>query len=198
MKKVTMMAVCIAMLSLGAMAQTVSIRPAFGLNATHLSNEGVEWNSKEQRIGYQFGVGVMVGDKFYVEPGIYWNTISKDLYNVNDPDEQLFENTISAIRVPIDVGYHIIGEEDGIFDLRLIGGVAGTFVTGVKSDVPDLDKTDFNPTLIDLHGGLGIDLWIFFIDWTYVYGLTPVFNEGANDGTLQGFYSNFGVRINFN
>ena len=61
----------------------------------------------------------------------------------------------------------------------------------------DLEKSDFNPTLLDLHGGLGIDLWIFFIDWTYVYGITPVFNEGGNDGKLQGFYSNVGVRIDF-
>jgi len=197
MKKITLLVMATMFVAFSSVAQTISIRPAFGLNATHLTNEGVEWNSKEQRLGYQFGVGVMVGDKFYVEPGIYWNTLSKDLYNVNDPNEQLFENTISAIRVPIDVGYHLIGEEESFFDLRLIGGVAGTFVTGVKSDVPGFDKSDFNPTLLDLHGGLGIDVWFLFIDWTYVYGLTPVFNEGANDGKLQGFYSNIGFRIDF-
>jgi hypothetical protein len=176
-------------------AQTIAIRPSFGFNATHLTNEGLEWNSKENRVGYQFGVGLMVGDKLYVEPGVFWNTITKDLYKVGDETETLFKNTINSIRIPVSVGYHLIGEEGGIFDLRLFGGAGGSFVTGITSETPDLEKGDFNPLLLDLHAGVGIDLWIFFIEWHYLHGLTPVFNEGANDGKLQGFYGNLGVRI---
>jgi len=195
MKKFALLAVAAIFIAYGSIAQTISIRPAFGLNATHLTNEGIEWNSKEQRLGYQFGVGVLVGEKLYFEPGIYWNTMTKDLYNVNDPDEEAFKNTINSIRIPLDLGYHIIGDEDGIFDLRLFGGVAGSFITSVNSDSPDLSKDDFKSMLFDVHGGLGIDLWIFFLDWTYIQGLTQVFNEGGNDGKIQGFYSNLGVRI---
>ncbi len=95
MKKVTLFAIAALMVT-GAMAQTISIRPSFGFNLTHLTNEGVEWNSKEQRVGYQFGAGLMVGDRFYVEPGIFWNTITKDLYKVGDPSEELFKNTINS------------------------------------------------------------------------------------------------------
>ena len=193
MKKVTLLALAIFFVA-GLSAQ-ISIRPSFGFNATHLTNEGVEWNSTNQRIGYQFGVGLMVGEKLYFEPGIYWNTITKDLYNVNDPDKEAFKNTIKAIRVPAVIGYHILGDEDGIFDLRIFGGAGASFVTGVDSETPDLEKSDFKSMLFDLNAGVGIDLWIFFIEWHYLHGLTPVFNEGANDGKLQGFYINFGVRI---
>ncbi len=196
MKKITLLATLLLGFGFTAISQTISIRPSFGFNLTHLTNEGVEWNSKEQRIGYQFGVGLMVGDKFYLEPGIYWNTITKDLYNINDPDETLFQNTIKAIRVPAVVGYHIIGEEEGIFDLRIFGGAGASFVTGVDAeDGTGLQKDDFKSTLFDLNAGIGIDLWIFFVEWHYLHGLTPVFNEGANDGKLQGFYGNLGIRI---
>ena len=194
MKKVLLLAFCLQLAILTA-GQSISIRPSFGFNATHLTNEGIEWNSKEQRVGYQFGVGLMVGDRFYVEPGIFWNTISKDLYQIDDPNEELFNNSINSIRIPIVVGYHLFGEESDFFDLRLFGGAGGSFVTGINSDVPGLEKSDFNPLLMDLHAGVGIDLWILFIEWHYLHGLTPVFNEGANDGRLQGFYGNIGVRI---
>ena len=194
MKRITLLALAtffVASLS----AQTISIRPSFGFNLTHLTNEGVEWNSKEQRVGYQFGAGLMVGDKLYFEPGIYWNTMTKDLYMVDDPNEELFKNTISSIRVPAKIGYHIIGDEEGIFDLRLFAGAGCSFVTGVNSEAPGLEKDDFKSMLFDFNAGLGIDLWIFFLDWHYIQGLTPVFNEGANDGKLQGFYGDLGIRI---
>ncbi len=195
MKKITFLAA--ATLFVFGLSAQVSIRPSFGFNATHLTNESVAWNSANQRIGYQFGVGLMVGDKLYFEPGIYWNTITKDLYKVDDPTKTTFTNTINAIRIPVDVGYHIIGDEDGFFDLRLFGGVGGSFVTQVNSDSQDLSKDDFKSMLFDVHAGVGIDLWFFFIDWSYLQGLTPVFNEGANDGKLQGFYSNIGIRLDF-
>lgn len=194
MKKVTILTILCFAFGVTAFAQGISIRPSFGFNATHLTNEGVEWNSTSQRIGYQFGVGLMVGEKFYFEPGIYWNTMSKDLYNVNAP-EDVFKNTINSIRVPAVIGYHIIGDEDGIFDLRVFGGAGCSFVTGVKNDSDDLTKDDFKSMLFDLNAGIGIDLWIFFIEWHYLHGLTPVFVEGANDAKIQGFYGNLGIRI---
>ncbi|NVK27834.1 MAG: PorT family protein [Flavobacteriia bacterium] len=194
MKRVTTIIAAVLVAS-SAFAQTISVRPSFGFNLTHLTNEGVQWNSKEQRLGYQFGAGLMVGDKFYVEPGIYWNTMTKDLYDVNDPNEEIFSNTIHSIRLPVTVGYHLIGDESGIFDLRIFGGAAGSFITSVNSDAPGLEKDDFNSLLLDLHAGVGIDLWILFVEWHYLQGLTPVFNEGANDGKLQGFYGNIGLRF---
>ncbi len=180
-----------------ATSQTVSLRPSFGVNFTHLTNEGVQWNSTGQRAGFQVGASVLVGDKFYVEPGIFWNTISKDIYDVNNPDPEIFNNTINSIRIPVTVGFHLIGEESSIFDIRIFGGAGGSFVTGVNTEAPGLAKDDFSPLLLDLHAGAGIDFWILFIEWHYLHGLTPVFNEGANDGRLQGFYSNLGLRLRF-
>ena len=137
----------------------------------------------------------MVGEKLYFEPGIFWNTMSKDLYDINDPDPDIFQNTINSIRVPAVIGYHIIGDEEGIFDIRIFGGAGASFVTGVNNDSDDLNKDDFKSMLFDLNAGIGIDLWIFFIEWHYLQGLTPVFVEGSNDAKIQGFYGNLGVRI---
>ena len=90
-------------LGLVAMLQAqVAIKPSFGLNSTHLTTEHVDWKS-QGRLGYQFGVGVLVGDKFYFEPGIYWATVSQDLTNTKDenPQPETFKNTISSMRVPV-------------------------------------------------------------------------------------------------
>ena len=195
MKKITLLAAALLCMTAFTHAQGISIRPSFGFNATHLTNEGLKWNSSSERVGYQFGVGLMVGEKLYFEPGIFWNTMSKDLYDINDPDPDIFQNPINSIRVPAVIGYHIIGDEEGIFDIRIFGGAGASFVTGVNNDSDDLNKDDFKSMLFDLNAGIGIDLWIFFIEWHYLQGLTPVFVEGSNDAKIQGFYGNLGVRI---
>ena len=175
----------------------VAIKPAFGLNATHLTTEHVDWKS-EGRLGYQFGVGVLVGEKFYFEPGVYWATVSQNMTDANDPNEQPdeFKHTISAIRVPVMLGYHILGNEESLADLRLFAGPGVSFVTGVNSDHDDLSKDDFKNMMFDVDVGAGIDVWFLFLEWHYIFGLTPVFNEGS-DAKFQTFYGNLGIRLRF-
>ena len=75
----------------------LDIKPAAGINVSHLTTEHVDWKT-QGRVGYQFGVGVLVGNKFYIEPGVYWTGVSHDIIDKNDPDETAFQNTISGMR----------------------------------------------------------------------------------------------------
>ena len=183
---------------LGAVSVTqaqVELKVQAGINTSHLTSEHVEW-SQEGRIGYQFGVSALVGKKFYVEPGVTWFTSTKDLYNKNDSASLNFETNIRMLKIPVLMGYHILGSEETLADLRIFAGPSVSFITGVKSDSDDLSKDDFKNFLFDIDVGAAVDVWMFFLEWHYVFGLTPVFNEGS-DAKLQAFYGNLGVRIKF-
>ena len=199
MKKTIFTLAIILSIAIASQAQ-VDIKPTFGLNSTHLTSDPNNWKS-ETRIGYQFGVSVLVGDKFYVEPGVYWYTVTKDLVSKTDPEHTTsFKNTINSIRIPVKVGYHIFGSEESLADLRIFAGVAGSFVTSVKNDTDELNKENFNKMLFDVNAGIGVDVWIFFAEIDYVFGLTPVFkndeiNGHHNDGKLQAIDFNLGIRI---
>ena len=194
MKKTIFTLAIILGAAFGLQAQ-FDIKPAFGVNSSHLTTEHVDWKT-EGRIGYQFGVSVLVGNKFYLEPGIFWSTYSKDVYSTSNPDSAAFENSIHTIRIPAYLGYHILGSEETLADLRIFGGLGASFVTSVKNDSDDLSKDDFKNFILDFTAGMGVDVWIFFVEWNYTLGLTPVFTAGS-DAKSQAFGGNLGVRIKF-
>lgn len=171
----------------------IDIKVGGGFNSSHLTTESVDWKT-EGRIGYQFGASVMVGNEWYFEPGAYWLTFTKDIVSANDPNENAFKNTIHSIRIPVYVGYHILGSEDTFADLRLFAGPGASFITSVNNDSDDLSKDDFKSMLFDVAVGAGVDVWFFFIEWQYMFGLTPVFSEGS-DAKYQAFMGNLGFRL---
>jgi len=173
------------------------IKPAAGFNTSHLTTEHVKWGS-EGRIGYQFGVGVLVGEKLYFEPGIFWNTVTKDVYDKTNADQFNFNHTTSFIRIPAVIGYHILGSEETLADLRFFAGPAVSFITGVNDDTGELSKDEFKSMIFDITAGVGVDVWIFFAEWNYIFGLTPVFKDGHNNAKDQIFNFNIGARIRFN
>jgi len=177
-----------------SMAQ-VELKVMAGVNTSHLTTEHVDWKT-QGRVGYQFGATALVGEKLYFEPGVFWQTISKDVFDAHNPDSASFKNTINSIRIPAHIGYHILGNEESLADLRLFAGFGASIITSVKNDSEELTKDDFKNFIFDFNAGVGVDVWIFFLEWNYVLGLTPVFNEGS-DAKVQAFMGNLGVRIRF-
>ena len=182
--------------SIAMLQAQFAIKPSVGINTSHLTTEHMKWGT-EGRLGYQFGVGVLVGDKFYFEPGIFWNTTSKDVYDKTSEEPVDFSHSTSFIRIPAVIGYHILGNEESLADLRFFAGPAVSFVTGVKDDTGELSKDDFKSMIFDINAGVGVDVWIFFLEWNYVFGLTPVFQDGHNDAKDQIFNVNLGARFRF-
>ena len=198
MKKVFFtLAILIGFVSI-SMAQ-LDLKFQAGLNTSHLTNEHSDWKT-EGHIGWQFGASALVGNKLYFEPGVFWTTVTKDVINKNDSlSQDAFRNTVNSIRIPAHIGYHILGSEETLADLRLFAGFGASIVTSVKNDNDQLKKEDFKKFLFDFNAGVGVDIWIFFVEWNYVLGLTPVFvedGEGENP-KMQAFMGNAGVRIRF-
>ena len=167
--------------------------------------DGVLHNrSVSSRPGYQFGVAVLFGERFYIQPGFQWTTVSTKVVNENDVTgaELTDETTISMISVPLRVGFRLIDPEvENIFNIRVWGGFDGHHVTSVDHSVNnpntgDIDDGDYSNLIVNADFGLGIDVLFFFIESGYQLGISPVYT-GGDQAKANSFYANLGVRLSF-
>ena len=172
----------------------VELKPAIGINVTNVSKDPDSGSTKGQ-VGYQVGASVLIGEKFYVEPGIFYVRKSTQFVEEGSSPNEL-QLDMSGIRIPVAVGYHLLGNEESLAALRILGGGSAFFVTGV--DAEGASKDDFKSPTWGLFAGAGLDLWIFFLDVKYEWSLTDVSSITDFDvGKYRSFYSNLGVRIRF-
>lgn len=172
----------------------VELKPAIGINITDVSKDPDTGKAKGQA-GFQFGASVLIGDKFYVDPGIFWIKKSTEFVEEGSTANEL-KLDMSGIRIPVAVGYHLLGEEESLAALRVFGGGSAFFVTSV--DAEGADKSDFNSPSWGVFAGAGLDIWILFLDVKYEWSLTDVTSITDFDiGKHKGFFSNVGVRIKF-
>jgi hypothetical protein len=174
----------------------VEIKGGGGINMAGFSKD-LDNYTIDGRIGYQFGAGVLIGEKFYVEPSVYWARLAQYAVLKEDPEE--IENLVAlnSIRVPVHLGYHIIGgKEEKVFALRVFAGPAFGFLTKVTSDLSDVTKDDFKSFNLDIDAGLGIDIWFIFVEAQYSWGMLKVMEEGS-DAKVRGLVANAGFRIPF-
>ncbi len=188
------------------------VRGYGGVNVVQLSTDqgtslidGVLHNrSVSSRPGYQFGVAVLFGERFYIQPGFQWTTVSTKVVNENDVTgaELTDETTISMISVPLRVGFRLIDPEvENIFNIRVWGGFDGHHVTSVDHSVNnpntgDIDDGDYSNLIVNADFGLGIDVLFFFIESGYQLGISPVYT-GGDQAKANSFYANLGVRLSF-
>ena len=193
MKKIILSAIIIAVFSLATFSQT-TVKVAFGINNSRLNTDAGDW-SNQARIGYQMGGSWLFGDKLYVEPGIYWATMSSDMVHKDEVDFN-FENKIGMIRIPVFAGYHILGDaSESFFNLRAFGGPSVAFITSVEEST-GITKSDFNSVLWGINAGVGINVWWLFLDMGYEWGLNDVYSKaelGSSKSTA--FWANLGVRF---
>lgn len=174
----------------------VEIKGGGGINLAGFSKD-LDNYTTDGRIGYQFGAGALIGEKFYVEPSVYWLRVAQYAVLKDDPEE--IENLVAlnSIRVPVHLGYHIIGgKEEKVFALRVFAGPGFGFLTKVTSDLSDLTKDDFKSFNLDIDAGLGIDIWFIFVEAQYSWGMLKVMEEGS-DAKVRGLVANAGFRIPF-
>jgi len=192
MKKITLILI-VLFLAIKAYSQ-VELKPAVGINVTNVSKDPDTGNSKGQ-VGYQVGASVLIGKKFYVDPGIFYVKKSTQFVEEGTTPQELKLN-MSGIRIPVAVGYHLLGNEESLAALRILGGGSAFFMTGV--DAEGANKEDFKSPSWGLFAGAGLDIWILFLDVKYEWSLTDVSSLTQFDvGKYRSFYSNLGVRIKF-
>lgn len=192
MKNSMLIVVVLSFILLGGNSYSqVELKPAAGVNFTSYSKDP-ESGTTSARVGWQFGGTVSYGDKFYGEGGIFWSYKSNEIEQITN--NQTFKTSISGLRFPVMVGYHLLGKETGIVGLRAFGGGSLFLITSV--DAEGLTKDDFTSPTYGVFLGAGVDISMFFLDFKYEWSLSDVSSITSFDvGKSRTFFINGGVRI---
>lgn len=180
MKNVVTLVIVLLACSLG-IAQ-VTIKPHVGLNFSNLTSDNINYEDPALRVGWMLGVGVKIGEDFYVEPGVQWTYNSFELIHENDQNLD-HVSIIKGLRVPVVAGYQF-GANDDPIRFRIFAGPAATFVLGVHDEggvgVPE--KDDINSMLWAINGGIGLDILFTYIELGYDFGLNKYYSNTAAYG----------------
>lgn len=194
MKKISFLFVAFCLT--GTLMAQVSLRPQIGFNSSTLTKDFQNASFGDQ-LGFQFGLDAQLGRRFYVQPGIMWESLNNELQESINGDNDEF--SVNRVRIPIMFGYKVLGPEtDGLIDLRLFTGPNASFA--ISKDLNEsslISKDDFKGAVYGWNVGVGFDLAIVFVDAGYSFGLSEVFEGMASDVRNNLWYVNAGLRIGF-
>ena len=212
MKKISLTLFAIVLAFATSYGQHFDIRAYGGFNVLQLTSDegtslidGVIHDRKVSgRPGAQFGAALTFGSRFYVQPGIQYTIITSEVINENTVTKDVLkdEATINTISVPLKVGFRLINPEvENLFNARIFGGFDGSHVRSVdhsnkSNKTDDIEADDFTNLIVSADFGMGLDIFIFYIDLGYQLGLTPIYT-GGDQAKANAFYSNIGLRLSF-
>ncbi|MDF2191438.1 outer membrane beta-barrel protein [Paraflavitalea sp. CAU 1676] len=190
MKFIYLASACLTLIVSTSHAQLV-IKPALGINFTDFSKDPGTGEYKS-KVGYQVGGSVEIGQKLYFEPGLYWTHKSTE-YTTTSSSGQNIDYNMSGIRIPLTVGYSILGGTKSLVNVRALGGFSGFFLTSIS----DLDKDAFNTATWGLYAGAGVDIMMFYMDFQYEWSLSKVGDDVtvADVGKTRSLFINAGIRF---
>ncbi len=187
MKKISLLvlAICTSML---ASAQ-LEIRPFAGVNFSSVS-ETRDGESTRAQPGYQFGANLLIGNRFFLQPGIAYFSRSTEFTTA---DNLSYDQDIQGVYIPLLVGVRFVDPTtEPTINGRFFAGPSLMFLT--KSGYSDglrEDEVDWNNTNWGASFGLGLDVSVFFIDLGYEFGLTNLADvRGGPITTWDGFKAN--------
>lgn len=193
MKKIISSFILIIVFGLSAFSQ-INIKPSVGINTSLLKSDFSGFES-EGKIGYQFGASVLIGDKFYVEPGLYYSTVYSEII-VGEIGEVNIDNKMSSLRLPVYLGYHIFGNSsETLANLRVFAGPSIAIITTIDES-SGLTKEDFSSALWGLDAGIGFNVGWLFMDFGYEWALNNALkNEDISNIKFNSLWANIGFRV---
>jgi len=193
MKKTAITLILLMSLSFSGFSQMI-IKPAIGMNFTSMSNDPLAYETTG-RVGWQIGGTVAFGSQFYLEPGIFWVKNNWNLQNL-DPAIPEFKNDISSLRIPLYLGWNVIGSGSDNRNFHVFGGPAAQIITKVNPGTGFI-KDDFSDFIWGMNLGAGISIGKIFFDAGYEWGLTDIYKNDPNSVQSRGWWLNGGFRLEF-
>ena len=189
MKKILLVIAAFALGISFSVAQT-QVKPGVGLNFTNITGEGAD---AKGQVGWQIGGSFAFGEKFYFEPGVFYQTSSFE-YTTADSGP-VTDASYNGLRIPVAVGLDVLGNADSAFGLRIFGGGSSFIVTGTSDEF--LDKDLVESPQWGVFAGAGLDIAIFFIDASYQWSLSNVQKDidQIDLGNTKGFFLTAGLRF---
>jgi hypothetical protein len=210
MKKLFISMVLISFVTMNY-AQKVDIRAYGGFGMSEFSNKNTNLlnnlvnhtESISGMPGAQAGFKLGYGHRVYIEPGIEWSQVVLKVINKSTVNDSTYEDNakLNMISIPLHVGVKLFDtEKQKLFNVRLIGGVTGSSVLSVNHSKRstlnnDFEKEDFKKMIFSADAGLGIDIWIFYVELQYKFGFTPVFSGNGNNSTYTNLHLNAGLKF---
>ena len=172
----------------GVLKAQLEIKPAIGVNFTDFSKNPSTGNF-QSKTGWQFGGTVMIGKKFFVEPGLfYMEKSTKFTEQGSSPQEVNYH--LNGIRIPVDAGLRLAV---GPLNLRAFAGLSAFFLTGTEN----IQKDSLNSAQWGVFAGGGIDFRRLFLDVSYEWSLTDISKDNgtADVGQTRSVFIQCGIRI---
>lgn len=189
MKKILIL-IAVMVFSISFSKAQTQVKPGIGINATNVTGDGAD---AKGQIGWQIGASVAFGEKFYFEPGVFYQNSSFEYSTVDQGP--VTDAAYHGIRIPVAVGLDILGNADSAFGLRIFGGGSSFIVTGTSSEF--LDKDLVESPQWGVFAGAGLDIAIFYIDASYQWSMTNIQKDVSNIdlGNTKGFFLTAGLRF---
>jgi hypothetical protein len=155
--------------------------------------------------GYQVGVDLQIGNRFYVQPGLQFEFLRNSEITGPVSSVEDFDLKRTYLRIPLMIGYNFTGMESP-FGFRVFTGPNAAFKlsgkVGNDGVVGEVDLVDnMRSVILGWNVGIGIDIIKYvFVDAGYQIGLSDVFEEedDLNSGIRNNlFYVNAGLRFVF-
>lgn len=189
MKKLTL-SLMIFVLGVSLSIAQTTIKPGVGLNFTNISGEGAD---AKGQTGWQIGGSIAFGEKFYFEPGVFYQTSSFEYTTTNGGP--VFDLTYSGLRIPVAVGLDVLGNSESFAGLRVFGGGSSYIVTGTNSDF--VDKDEIESPQWGVFAGAGLDIALFYVDLSYQWSLNNIQKDidQIDLGKTKGIFITAGLRF---
>ena len=185
--------------------QAQELRLGGGYSGSKVDADGSDnWKG---RAGYQYGLDVLIGNRFFLKPGIYMQIRNLDYTTVGIGQDGVSNGittetryTSKALRIPLMGGIRLIEPTDGKdFNLYATGGP--TALIGLSAELGD-NTLNFatRSTQWYLGFGIGAEYRFLFLDAGYDVGMTNVFNgDGVNTNPrINNSYITAGLRFVLN
>jgi hypothetical protein len=161
------------------LAAQFQLNPQIGVNFTDVDvdlNDLIGVDPKtEGKAGILVGADLRLGQRFYVQPGLFV-VGSKIVYSFNDDE---YEVSRWGARLKGQLGYKLI---DDAFTLRVMGGPSYDFELGINSDNnPYFDEDDFKGGIFSLDAGIGVDILFLTAELGYSWAFTETFDTDFFD-----------------
>ncbi len=164
----------------------VTVNPKIGVNVSGIDAKLEDFDA-EARAGWNAGLDLRLGDGFlYLQPGAhYYSYTARLIQNLDDPNdvELKDETTIQNIKLPVNLGLRLLGNND-FLQLHARGGIVPTYTLGVKErNGFAFDKETLKDWTFGANLGVGVDVLFLTVDLNYEIGLTDYFQdvEGKNN-----------------
>jgi hypothetical protein len=178
MKKPVIIAILLLLIS-GLASGQIKFGPKVGYNASTLTTN-IDSIKTSFKSGLQFGAFVRIGNRFYLQPELYYSTHG-GVFEKDSAGSYWNQNiNIGSVDIPVLIGFKLLNTD--MVNIRLLAGPAVSFVVNKKiTTTGDLtgpiDKADIGNANWYIQAGGGVDVWMFTFDVRYQIGLNKIIQE---------------------